>query len=91
MIIESEYIKIVEELGLQSRLDKLKEELMECGVAVCHFQDNKVKFGNVVEEMADISLLFAHIVHITGCEKEVLDSINYKRERFYNKFKGVLN
>lgn len=91
MIIESEYIKIVEQLGLQSRLNKLKEEIFELGQSVCHFQDGKVKFGDITSEMADVSILFAQITHLVGCEKEIINCIDYKREKFYKMFIGELN
>lgn len=91
MIIESEYIKIVEQLGLNSRLNKAKEELSELLVAICHYQDGKVKFGDITSEMADVSILFAQITHLVGCEKEIINCIDYKREKFYKMFIGELN
>jgi len=91
VIIENpdEYEILFKKLGLESRLNKLKEELGECLVDICHFQDNKVKSGSVIEELGDIFILTHQIVDILDAEKEFQNCIDYKKVNFCDKFGAV--
>lgn len=83
------YKFIYHNMGLDSRLNKLKEELGECLVAACHLQDNKVKAGDLIEEMGDVALLIYQIVDILDAEKEFQNCIDYKKVNFCDKFGAV--
>lgn len=53
--------KVVEHFGFGAQLNKLKEELFELGVAICHMQDNKASEEDLIEEMIDVMILFGQI------------------------------
>ena len=78
----SEYEDKYKRLGLESRLNKLKEELGECLVAACHFPDGKAKSGDLIEELADVFILTYQIVDIMDVKKEFDNCIDYKKNKF---------
>lgn len=53
--------KVVEHFGYDAQLNKLKEELFELGVAICHVQDKKASDEDLIEEMIDVLILFGQI------------------------------
>lgn len=53
--------KVVEHFGFDAQLNKLKEELFELGVAICHMQDKKASEEALIEEMIDVMILFGQI------------------------------
>lgn len=54
--------KVVEHFGYDAQLNKLKEELFELGVAICHWQEKKVTNEELVSEIADVMILCKQIV-----------------------------
>lgn len=89
VIIENpdEYEILFKKLGLESRLNKLKEELGECLVDICHFQDNKINKDKLIEEMADVSILIYQILDIMDAKDKFNELTDYKKVVFCERFK----
>jgi len=64
--------KVVEHYGFDNQLNKLKEELFELGVAICHMQDNKASEDDLIEEMIDVMILFGQILAVKVKDKHEL-------------------
>lgn len=83
----NEYNKRVKNLGLDSRLNKLKEELFELGQAVCHYRDKKIPLMELIEEMADVNILLNQILTLTKSHDLFSAVIEIKIQKFMDKTK----
>ena len=55
------------------------EEMAELTQAFC--KQNRGKTSNIVEEMADVSLVLEQLIYLLGCSKEIQEIKKEKIER----------
>lgn len=76
--------KIADIYGLYNQRDKLIEELSELLVALTHDY-----FGNMLEEMADVSIMIDQMTYLYDAEEVVEKLVEQKIERTLERMGGL--
>nr|DAM62605.1 MAG TPA: nucleoside triphosphate pyrophosphohydrolase [Herelleviridae sp.] len=74
-----EKYKLAEYFGIKTQINHMIEEMAELTQAFC--KQNRGKTSNIVEEMADVSLVLEQLIYLLGCGKEIQEIKKEKIER----------
>lgn len=80
------YKIIADTYGYENQALQLQEEMNELGVAISKFRrmdydKSDEAYSNIVEELADCSLVIKQIKYLLCCEKQVAEIEKYKATR----------
>lgn len=80
------YKIIADTYGYENQVLQLQEEMNELGVAISKFRridydKSDEAYSNLVEELADCSLVIKQITYLLCCEKQVAEIEKYKATR----------
>ena len=100
MIENDPRFKLANQTGLECQMHQLIEEMGELTQVICkYFRINgqglpvsplltkREVQHNLIEELADVKVVLDQIIFLLGCDKEVLEVINYKIERMNERMK----
>jgi NTP pyrophosphatase (non-canonical NTP hydrolase) len=74
------YQRAIDTFGEDHQLAKTIEECMELAVALMHYRDNKIPLDQVLQEVADVTIMMRQCALIFG--EHVVDAhISYKMTR----------
>lgn len=74
-----EKYRLAEYFGVKTQINQMIEEMAELTQAFC--KQNRGKTSNIVEEMADVSLVLEQLIYLLGCGKEIQEIKKEKIER----------
>lgn len=74
-----EKYRLAEYFGVKTQINQMIEEMAELTQAFC--KQNRGKTSNIVEEMADVSLVLEQLIYLLGCSKEIQEIKKEKIER----------
>jgi len=74
-----EKYRLAEYFGVKTQINQMIEEMAELTQAFC--KQNRGKTSNIVEEMADVSLVLEQLIYLLGCSKEIHEIKKEKIER----------
>jgi NTP pyrophosphatase (non-canonical NTP hydrolase) len=74
------YQRAIETFGDDAQLTKTIEECMELAVALMHYRDNKIPLDQVLQEVADVTIMMKQCALIFG--QDAVDThVHYKMTR----------
>ena len=85
--------KIADHYGLQHRLNKSVEELIELVQAIQEYslklgmRDDEISTEHVAEEIADVKIMIAQLEYLLELEEEVKDRVEFKLNRQMDRIK----
>ena len=80
--------QIADHYKLDSQLDKLIEESAEVIQAIQKYKQNKILITGLIEELADLSIVYEQVVYLLGCDERIAVMKKYKVDRQLRRIKG---
>lgn len=70
--------------GTDAQVKMLREECLECAIAIGKFNERggtKEQFDNVIDEIADVGIMFMQMLHVEGWDEKIQERIDFKINR----------